>query len=193
MFGFKQKPLLLILNGPNLNLLGEREPTIYGHDTLADICRDIRAHAESKGARCRFFQSNHEGRIIDFIHQQRKKAQGMVINPGALTHSSYALRDAIAAAGIPAVEVHLSDIRKREPFRRKSVVSPVCLKQVSGLGKRSYLVGIDVLLETIGASSVSGSEWAGGRTRPRGSKTNGRHRSPKRPRASNPDGNAGRS
>ena len=158
MFGTKRKPLLLVVNGPNLNLLGEREPGIYGHESLADVCRDIRGHAKARGVRCRFYQSNHEGRIIDFIHRQRGKADGMVINPGALTHSSYAIRDAIAATAIPTVEVHLSDIRKREPFRRKSVIAPVCVKQVSGLGKRSYLVGIDVWLKTARVSSGSGKE-----------------------------------
>jgi 3-dehydroquinate dehydratase II len=138
---------LLVVNGPNLNLLGVREPGIYGRMSLSEINREIRDYAEGKNARCVFFQSNHEGYILDFIHERFLKADGMVINPGALTHTSYALRDAISATRLPTVEVHLSDIRKREPFRKISVIKPVCIGQISGLGKDSYLRGLDALAD----------------------------------------------
>ncbi|MBN2202266.1 type II 3-dehydroquinate dehydratase [bacterium] len=140
---------ILVINGPNLNLLGEREPGVYGRKTLPEIQSDMRLHCKGKPVRLRFFQSNHEGAIVDCIHRNRKWAHGMVINPGALTHYSYSLRDAIAAVGIPAVEVHLSDIRKREPFRRISVTRPVCIGQISGKGPAGYLAGIDLLLKNI--------------------------------------------
>ncbi len=130
---------LLVVHGPNLNLLGEREPEIYGKLTLADVNRRLRAHARKLGAEIRIFQSNGEGELIDWIHSQRRWAQGMVINPGAYTHYSYAIRDAIAGTRIPTIEVHLSDIRKREKFRRISVIEPVCLDQISGKGVDSYI------------------------------------------------------
>jgi len=141
---------LLVIHGPNLNLLGEREPEIYGRMSLADLNREIKKYAKSKGAKVGFFQSNHEGEIIDRIHSVRKKIDGLIINPGALTHYSYALRDAIAGAQIPTVEVHLSDIYNRDPFRKISVIKDVCLKQISGLGKESYFRGIDFLIENMG-------------------------------------------
>lgn len=140
---------ILVINGPNLNLLGEREPGVYGRKTLQEILSDMRRHCEGKPVRLRFYQSNHEGAIVDCIHRNRKWAHGMVINPGALTHYSYSLRDAVAAVGIPAVEVHLSDIRKREPFRRISVIRPVCVGQISGKGPAGYIEGIDLLLKTV--------------------------------------------
>lgn len=138
---------LLVIQGPNLNLLGEREPEIYGHMSLAELNKEIKKYAKSKRVKVAFFQSNHEGEIIDRIHSARKKVAGLIINPGALTHYSYALRDAIAGTEIPTVEVHLSDIQNREPFRKISVIKEVCLKQISGLGKKSYFRGIDFLLE----------------------------------------------
>jgi 3-dehydroquinate dehydratase-2 len=144
----------LVVNGPNLNLLGEREPGVYGRTTLQEIESALRAHCKGKPVRLRFFQSNHEGAIVDFIHRNRKWAHGMLINPGALTHYSYSLRDAIAAVSIPAVEVHLSDIRKREPFRRISVTRPVCIGQISGKGGAGYLEGIDLLLRKRSADGV---------------------------------------
>lgn len=130
---------LLILHGPNLNLLGEREPHIYGAMTLARVNARIRAEAKRLGAKVRIFQSNGEGVLIDFLHANRRWAGGVVINPAAYTHYSYALRDAVAAVNLPCVEVHLTDIKEREPFRRVSVIEPVCVKQVSGQGWRSYI------------------------------------------------------
>jgi 3-dehydroquinate dehydratase II len=138
---------ILVVHGPNLNLLGEREPAIYGDMTLARINGEIRKYARSRGASVRILQSNGEGELIDFIHRNRRWAQGIVINPAAYTHYSYALRDALAAVALPAVEVHLSDISKREEFRRISVIAAVCEKQVSGLGWRSYIEGMRHLLE----------------------------------------------
>lgn len=140
---------ILVIHGPNLNLLGEREPGVYGTLTLQQINSEIQKLAEINKAEVKIFQSNHEGALIDFIHENRKWANGMVINPGAYTHYSYALRDAIAAVNLPAVEVHLSDISKREAFRRNSVIAPVCIKQISGLGLRSYLQGFEFLVNSL--------------------------------------------
>lgn len=136
---------ILVLHGPNLNLLGEREPEVYGRMTLADLNAAIRRHARSRGLRLRLFQANGEGTLIDLIHKHRRWAGGLVFNPGAYTHYSYALRDAVAGCGIPTIEVHLTDIKKREPFRRVSVIAPVCLGQVSGQGAGSYLEALDRL------------------------------------------------
>jgi len=147
VLGCKWTLRFLVVNGPNLNLLGIREPETYGQLTLKQLNHEIQTYAELKKIRCRFFQSNHEGKIIDFVHRNHKKADGLVLNPGALTHYSYSLRDAIAGTKIPTIEVHLSDIHKREDFRKISVIAPVCIKQISGLGKDSYLRGIDALIE----------------------------------------------
>ncbi len=136
---------ILVIHGPNLNLLGTRETNIYGKLTMREINARLTKLARGK-ATLRFFQSNGEGEIIDFLHAQRKWADGIVINPAAYTHYSYAIRDAIAAVELPTVEVHLSDIKKREPFRRKSVIKGVCVKQISGLGWESYAEGIRFLL-----------------------------------------------
>lgn len=138
---------IVVVHGPNLNLLGEREPHIYGKLTLDELNRSIASSAGGMGVRTRFFQSNHEGALIDFIHENRKWADGLIINPGALTHYSYALRDAITSVGLPTVEVHLSDITKREDFRRISVIKDICLKQISGKGKRSYLEALEYLVD----------------------------------------------
>ena len=142
------KPVLII-HGPNLHLLGEREPEHYGRLTLADLNHEIASFAANAHLDVRFFQSNHEGAIIDFVHEYRHKAAGVVINPGALTHYSFALRDAISAMRLPTVEVHLSDIHQREDFRRISVIKDVCLAQVSGLGLQSYLRGIEMILGSL--------------------------------------------
>ncbi len=144
---------ILILHGPNLNLLGEREPQVYGTMTLPELNAEIDRFATQREVEVQIRQSNHEGELIDLIQEQRGWAQGIVINPGALTHYSYALRDAIAAVGLPAVEVHLSDIKGREPFRRRSVIKPVCLGQIVGGGVRSYLAGIELLLK-------EGKQWS---------------------------------
>ena len=138
---------ILIIHGPNLNLLGERESDIYGTLTLKQINRIIRRHAKDKSIRVRIFQSNHEGKILDIIHKNRKWARGIVINPAALTHTSIALHDAITGVRLPSVEVHLSDIQKREPFRKKSFLAPACIAQISGLKELSYIQGIDRILK----------------------------------------------
>lgn len=138
---------ILILNGPNLNLLGEREPGIYGNDTYDSIIKEIDEHAKKCDFECYFFQSNHEGEIIDKLHEIRKEYFGVVLNAGAYTHYSYAIRDAISSIKLPVVEVHLSDIAKREGFRANSVIKEVCVKQISGFGKKSYLMGVDTLKE----------------------------------------------
>lgn len=137
---------ILLLNGPNLNLLGEREPSVYGTLTLAQLVKKVTAHAKKKGAVVRARQSNHEGELIDLLHAHRKWAHGVLFNPGAYTHYSYALRDAVAAIRVPTVEVHLSDVTKREPFRRVSVIEPVCSGRRYGKGLQSYLEGIDDLV-----------------------------------------------
>ena len=137
---------ILVLHGPNLNLLGTREPEVYGSTTLAEIDRDLGERAAKAGAELRSFQSNHEGALVDRIHEERAWASGIVINPGALTHTSIALRDALAGVAVPTVEVHLSNVHAREEFRSRSLISPVVLGVVTGLGAHGYLLALDALL-----------------------------------------------
>ncbi|MAV89569.1 MAG: 3-dehydroquinate dehydratase [Candidatus Marinimicrobia bacterium] len=136
---------ILVINGPNLNLVGEREPEIYGNDTLEELMMWLETSSDGRNHKFKFYQSNHEGILIDAIHDERQWANGMIINAGALSHYSYAIRDAISSTGIPTVEVHLSDIMDREDFRKISVIKDVCISQVYGLGKKSYLEGLKIL------------------------------------------------
>ena len=138
---------IIIVNGPNLNLLGERESEVYGSETLNEINEWIKNHDICRDIELEFFQSNSEGAIIDFIHSKRKEVQYLVINPGALTHYSYALRDAIVGTEMKAVEVHLSDIHDRENFRKISVIKSICLTQIFGEGKQGYIKAIQHILE----------------------------------------------
>lgn len=140
---------ILLINGPNLNTLGRREPEIYGTTTLADIEARASDRARELGAELRPFQSNHEGAIIDFIQREAPDADGIVINGGAFTHYSLALRDALASAGKPAIEVHISNIYGREPFRRRSVTAGVCRGVIAGLGARGYLAAIEALVALV--------------------------------------------
>ncbi|HZJ58085.1 MAG TPA: type II 3-dehydroquinate dehydratase [Clostridia bacterium] len=138
---------ILILNGPNLNLLGTREPAIYGKTDLNTLVKGLEKQAQTLGVEVYHFQSNSEGSLIDQIHGAVDKANGIVFNPGALSHYSYALRDAIASVGIPVIEVHISNISARETFRNLSVIAPVCLGQISGLGMDGYGYALDYLVK----------------------------------------------
>lgn len=142
---------ILVLNGPNLNMTGIRKKNVYGGETLKQINDELKLYGKANGAKVSFFQSNHEGDIIDVIHESKDEFDGVVINAGAYTHYSYAIRDAIEAVQefTPFVEVHMSDIHKREDFRKISVITDVCVKQICGYGKDSYKMGIDLLMEIL--------------------------------------------
>ncbi len=137
----------LVLNGPNLNLLGTREKSVYGSDTLENIINELRVYAQQHDVELRDFQSNSEGALVDTVHEARTWADGIIFNAGAYTHYSIALRDAIAGVGLPVIEVHISNVHAREEFRHKSVLAPVCLGVIAGFGRNSYFLGVDALLK----------------------------------------------
>lgn len=137
----------LIIHGPNLNMLGQREPDVYGEDSLEAINARLKEWAQAHHVALRIVQSNHEGELINQIQQAFEWADGIVINPGAYTHYSYAIRDALAAVELPTIEVHLSNVHAREAFRHRSVIAPVCLGQIVGLGWRGYLLALKALQE----------------------------------------------
>jgi 3-dehydroquinate dehydratase-2 len=138
-----------VLHGPNLNLLGTREPHIYGTTTLAEIDRALTERAAARGATVETFQSNGEGELVDRIQAASGRAHAIVINPAAYTHTSVAIADALAAVGLPAVEVHLSNLQRREPFRRRSLTAAHCLGTIAGFGARSYYLALDALLDVL--------------------------------------------
>lgn len=140
---------ILFLNGPNLNLLGQREPTVYGRATLADIEAQVRKKAANLKAETDFRQSNLEGELVAWIQQAKGTFDIIVLNAAAYTHTSIALRDAIAAVGVPTIEIHLSNIHAREEFRHKSLIAPVCIGQISGFGPNSYILGLEAAVNVI--------------------------------------------
>ncbi len=140
---------ILVLHGPNLNLLGTREPDVYGHVTLDDINTRLVEYGRELGVEVHCFQSNHEGALIDALHEARTVDAGVVFNPGGYTHTSVALRDAIVAIEIPVVEVHLSNVYAREKFRHKSLISAVCRGKISGFGWHSYMLGLKAVVDTM--------------------------------------------
>jgi len=141
---------ILVMNGPNLNLLGTREPEIYGSLTLADIHERLRQRANEADLDIEFMQSNHEGALVDAIQRVRRTADYIILNAGAFTHYSIALRDAIAAVDVPVIEVHLSNIHQREEFRHKSVIAPVVLGQIAGFGAESYMAALEIIIMRMG-------------------------------------------
>jgi 3-dehydroquinate dehydratase-2 len=142
-------PVILVIHGPNLNLLGTREPNIYGSVTLAQIDEGLRTHGAGRGLAVECFQSNHEGAIVDRLHESRGRVAGIIINAGGLTHTSVSLRDAISAIKIPTVEVHLSNLYAREDFRHRSMLAPVCMGQIAGLGAIGYRLALEALAQLL--------------------------------------------
>ncbi len=145
---------LSLIHGPNLNLLGIREADIYGTDSFDDINRKIKQRGQECGLEVRIFQSNHEGEIVDAIQDARQWADGIIINPGALTHYSYSIRDALAAVRLPVIEVHVSNVHAREEFRRHSVVSPIVVGQIVGMGTYGYLLALDAMRHIVEQSHM---------------------------------------
>ncbi len=148
----KTKKLLLI-NGPNMNMLGIRQPEIYGSDTLETIEKLTVERAKTLGYECECFQSNYEGAIVEKIHSAYGRVDGIIMNPAAFTHYSYAIADAVSAVALPTIEIHMSDIHSRESFRHNSVILPYCIGQVAGLGKESYGVGVEKLVDHLEGKS----------------------------------------
>ena len=146
-------PTVFILNGPNLNLLGVRDPSVYGHDTLADIEERCLARAAALDLQIEFRQTNHEGQLVDWIQEARESAEGVILNAGALTHTSVAVFDALSAAGLPVIEVHLSNIFRRESFRHHSYVSLAANGVICGLGAQGYELALDAIAQLIDAES----------------------------------------
>lgn len=140
---------VFVINGPNLNLLGVREPGVYGNESLDSILAEMKGEAEKLGIELECYQSNHEGDIVDTLHNAMTEADGVILNAGALTHYSYALRDAISAIKIPVVEVHMSNIQAREEFRHHSVIAPVCRGSIAGFGKNSYMLALKAVYDII--------------------------------------------
>jgi 3-dehydroquinate dehydratase-2 len=141
---------ILVINGPNLNLLGLREPEVYGHETLADIVTELRSYAADRDVELRDFQSNSEGELVTAIHGARENVDGIILNAGAYTHYSIAIRDAISGVSLPVVETHLSNVHAREPFRHETVLAPACVGVVAGFGRNSYFVALEALLRHLG-------------------------------------------
>jgi 3-dehydroquinate dehydratase-2 len=148
---------VLVLHGPNLNLLGTRDPAVYGHTTLAEIDAELARRGRARGAEVRCAQSNLEGELVDRIQQAKGWAHAIVINPGGYTHTSVAIRDAIDAVALPAVEVHLSNLHAREPFRQTSITAAKCIGQICGFGAQSYYLGLDAALAHVEASASDGT------------------------------------
>lgn len=140
---------VVLIHGPNLNLTGLREPGIYGKDTLAEINAEVIRKCNGAGMECEVFQSNSEGAIIDCIHAKREECDGILLNAGAYTHYSYAIRDAISAVRLPCIEIHMSNVHAREEFRHTSVIAPVCAGVIAGFGKNSYVLAVDAMKEML--------------------------------------------